>query len=1208
MDGTVSKATRLSFVTTGWLLMFLAHKVSELSQYTHIVLDEVHERDLDMDLLCLLLKNSLAKYPRLRLVLMSATVDSTQFLSYFERHSIRVEKDPVVVGSRRFPTFPFFLDDLTNGALPGVVPKVRMDRFDRDGKVEVNNQLFDVCAQVINALAKPGICVLVFLPGLSEIEQLHETLMFSSAVSCKLDMHMLHSVVPHEQQRSALSPPPKGHCKIVLSTNIAESSVTIPDVRYILDFGIVRKMVFDEERAMQTLCNTWSSQATCRQRRGRCGRLQEGVIIYLFPRSHYEKLQPFASPEVLGTPLESIYLKCKVLLHHQGEPEELLGDLIDSPPRTRITAAAQNLRDLGALQGNAVGELGRIAVFMPTTIQLTKLIVISWALGIPADGVVIAAALSTQDVFKLATQANCHRPEDFPQHLADNYITRARFDGGQFSEPIMYRNLYMDFLTVDKKQARQYHQWLERSCVAKSRMNQFAALVTELAARLGWAVKSARTHPALKRLADLKQSQHMRHGEVDDFFTKDFVKLKAAIVGAFQPSFVQGEINTANKNRGKITNCGYDPKKTCLLQQIKPEAMANENYLWEFCTSLAPTSDLRLNETGKIAFIECGDDAKVQVPQSDVVHQMPLLAQLLHQLMRQQTKFKVLTDNGIHHEPSKIGSPNFLNGMKWHVNGMRTHGCPYWRSNMGYMCEMRSELKCHWGVCSSLLGRDGPDVRISGLTILPPPGQMSGTVMILAFLSGPFHVAFIGDVNDGFKGVEILASDAVSGTRPMVLSFSPGWWALQDIQCLNDFRMSMNSLLEDPNQSAADGVTNQYGMLMATVDRKVKDANEERVPWNDFLPAADEHVAEGLQVWADMETAPFGSLQLYRIQGMAAPERSRDAPMPGGLNSEVTEDISGHAKYRASTSWLRHLPTDLQDELKGDLRILRKRFGLATAELVPTMRCGLPADVVLDITGSKQAVQAASDKLVSGSLSFYSRRMNWSASEMPVDSDDLPVSEVPVLMTAEAPMERAPATVPPPKRAEAPATVPPQKRAEAPMPSPAPKRVWAPPSGVGAKDAGHHSKPATAAAPPTSVRDLWRSKRLAPPVQGKGDASCDNGGGGDWGDAPVVPTCDWDAPTAEAGAWDSCEVEASGWDAQADDSRSRESQVPGLAEILHEAGLLGYAAAINKWAQEMGAAEGWEVLDSAADVAEELCLDSNATRRLLELARQRGYG
>ncbi|CAK9015514.1 unnamed protein product, partial [Durusdinium trenchii] len=759
MDGQVSTSTRLSFVTTGWLLMYLAHRPEALRHYTHIVLDEIHERDLDMDLLCLLLKRSLQKNPALRLVLMSATVDATQFLDYFGGPGVNIERQPIVVGSRRFPTYPYYLDDLVNGALPGVSSRARMDRFEKGGRVEVNPQLFDTCVSVVEAVAKPGLCVLIFLPGLAEIEQLHEAF-HSRKGRCPLDYHMLHSVVPHEQQKRALLPPPAGHCKVVLSTNIAESSITIPDVRYVLDFGIVRKMVFDEERAMQSLCNTWSSQATCRQRRGRCGRLQEGVIIYLFPRSHYERLQPYASPEVLGVPLESIYLKSRVLLHHLGTPEQLLGQLIDSPPQQRIETAAQNLRDLGALKGEQVASLGRIAVFMPTTIQLTKLIVLSWALGIPADGIVIAAALSTQDVFKMAAPANCRNLEDFPAHLSHNYITRARFDAGQFSEPIMYRNLYKEYLQVPKSNARQYHQWLDECCVSVSRMSQFAALVVELAAKLGAAVPSAKAHPALKSLAALKRSQQLPPAEVEKLFTKDHERLKFAIVGAFQPSFVQGEINTQNKNKGKINNCGFDPMRTCLLQQIKPPEMADVNNLWEFCNSLAPTSDVKLNDTGKVAFIECGDDSKVRVPPSEVVHQMPLVAQLLHQLMRQPCKFKVLTDQGIWHDANKIGSPNFLNGMKWHVNGMRTMGSPYWRSNMGYMCEMRGELKCHWGVCSSLLGREGPDqVRITGLTILPPPGSMSGTVMILAFLNGPFKVVFLGDPVAGFHGVQVTAAD-----------------------------------------------------------------------------------------------------------------------------------------------------------------------------------------------------------------------------------------------------------------------------------------------------------------------------------------------------------------------------------------------------------------------------------------------------------------
>ncbi|CAK8997727.1 ATP-dependent RNA helicase TDRD9 (Tudor domain-containing protein 9) [Durusdinium trenchii] len=167
--------------------------------------------------------------------------------------------------------------------------------------------------------------------------------------------------------------------RVEVNPQLFDTCVSVVEVRYVLDFGIVRKMVFDEERAMQ----------------------------------------------------------CRVLLHHLGTPEQLLGQLIDSPPQQRIETAAQNLRDLGALKGEQVASLGRIAVFMPTTIQLTKLIVLSWALGIPADGIVIAAALSTQDVFKMAAPANCRNLEDFPAHLSHNYITRARFDAGQFSEPIM---------------------------------------------------------------------------------------------------------------------------------------------------------------------------------------------------------------------------------------------------------------------------------------------------------------------------------------------------------------------------------------------------------------------------------------------------------------------------------------------------------------------------------------------------------------------------------------------------------------------------------------------------------------------------------------------------------------------------------------------------------------------------------------------------
>ncbi|CAE7282538.1 spn-E [Symbiodinium sp. CCMP2592] len=1092
-----------------------------------------------MDLLCLLLKRSLEKNPSLRLVLMSATVDATQFLDFFSGQGVQVERKPIVVGSRRFPTYPYFLDDLVNGALPGFIPRVRLDRFDKiGGRVEVNPQLFEASVGIVQAVAKPGLCVLIFLPGLSEIEQVHEAFTHSTRRDqCPLDFHLLHSVVPHEQQKKALLPPPAGHCKVVLSTNIAESSITIPDVRYVLDFGIVRKMVFDEERAMQSLCNTWSSQATCRQRRGRCGRLQEGVIVYLFPRSHYDRLQPYASPEVLGVPLESIYLKSRVLLHHLGPPEDLLQQLIDSPPQQRIAAAAQNLQDLGALKADGeVASLGRIAVFMPTTIQLTKLVVLSWALGIPGDGVVIAAALSTQDVFKMAAPANCRNLEDFPAHLAHNYITRARFDDGQFSEPIMYRNLYKEFLTVSKTQARAYHNWLDQSCVSVSRMSQFAALVVELDAKLGAAVPSAKAHPALQALSRLKRSQQLNPEEVEGLFTKDYVRLKFALVGAFQPSFVQGEINTQNKNKGKINNCGFDPMRTCLLQQIKPAEMADVNNLWEFCHSLAPTKDVSLNDTGKIAFIECGDDREVHVPQSDVVHQMPLVAQLLHQLMRQPCKFKVLSDQGIWHEASKIGSPNFLNGMKWHVNGMRTMGSPYWRSNMGYMCEMRTNLKCHWGVCSSLLGREGPDqVRITGLTILPPPGTMSGTVMILAFLNGPFKVTFLGDPG-GFHGVQVVAEDQ-AGARPMVLSFAPGWWgppempparkirvfvvalgivvSEQPAPCvcfsrglLNDFRMAMDELLASPEQETADYAKEAYDNLMLAISQQqrqwagTKDANA-------FFPDADYDIlARGdRRTEARLVPPPCGCLELYEVGGEHAHPHRHARPSGFTLESQGEQ-----ATFQASPAWLRSLSALARHDLEGDLDILAAKFDLTSARLSEVRKHGLPAGLAIDIAGAASAVEAARRELVEGILQYYGTQVEWSAAELPTEPDEEP----------------------------------PSRENSA-------KRVW-----VGAST--HRTRPVSE----TEVAEP------APELEGDAES------GGMWGDAPQA---------TEEVSWGP----AAGEDSEA---------VPGLLQALHSVGLGSEAAQIAHWAEENGAVSVQEVAENANLFVEELGLDWSIADRM----------
>jgi len=921
--------------------------------------------------LCLILKRALPENPNLKIVLMSATVDATKFLDYFSGPGVRVCRSPVVVGSRRFPTWPFFLDELQGGLLK-VNSKVEQSiqrlcsRWEGrlDGKVEVNVQLFEITVAFVAALASPGVCFLIFLPGLSEIDQLHEAFLTGSSGPCQYAYHMLHSIVPHEVQKLALGPPPKGHAKIVLSTNIAESSVTIPDVRYVIDFGIARKLMLDEDRSMLSLCNTWCSKATCMQRRGRCGRLQEGTILYMFPRSLYDRMPEFASAEILNVPLETIYLKAKVLMSRLGGPQEVLEQLMDPPKMQRIQTAATNLRDVGALTGpyDAVAELGRIAVFMPTTIQLTKLVMLGWALGCACDAVVIAAAMSTQDVFIMATPQQCRNPADFPPYLAENYHVRMRHDHRQFSEPIMYRNLWLDW----HKSPMPWRKWLERNHVSVTRMQQFNALVAEIAAKFLWAVPGA-AGVGLERLAKVKRGQKLAPHEVRDMFVPDYRTLKFSLVAAFSPSFVQGEINTANKNASKIKNSGFaDWKKVCLLASIKPEELRDDDALWEFCSMLGPVTGVKCGGASS-ALIECGDDPdwlwQGTEPSEPTVHQMPLVAQLLHQLARQPIKIPTLR---VQHAPVRCGSANFLNGMRWLVAGQsRLAGQPYWRSMMGYMCEMRTEIKTHWGVCASLLGRDADGgVRLSGLTILPPPGQVSGSIAIFAFLSGPFTVQLLRE-GRGYCGAHLAFRDAPADAKPIVITFAPGLLMDSDISAINDFRNALNGLMQRPDASASRSVKLECDRLQSLIERLRRESS------NHFFPDASSGIQGAVPV--DFVPPVAGAYELFQVRGTQYVAKALPT-----TQVEVAVSNDG-TRLEACPRFLAELPPQAITDLEIDMITLRSRFDLSSARV--ERRSG----VAVVVEGGPQQIVAARGDF-EAILEFYREQVEWSLSEMPMAS------------------------------------------------------------------------------------------------------------------------------------------------------------------------------------------------------------------------------
>ena len=236
-DHQQSKNTKIVFCTVGYLLALLSHNPEYFSSITHLVLDEVHERSVDADSLNFLIKKMMESHP-VKLVVMSATLQTNTFGQYFTPSSELVTS-PIFVGARRFEVQRIFLDSLAtelSDVDEGLVSKA-ITRFCSSKVVaKFSNEAKALVVQCIAAVAVTGSTTLVFLPGMDEICDVQEEIEKRALVD--MSVQVLHSQVPQEDQDKSLAPPPAGMSKVILATNIAESSITIPDVETVIDSGL----------------------------------------------------------------------------------------------------------------------------------------------------------------------------------------------------------------------------------------------------------------------------------------------------------------------------------------------------------------------------------------------------------------------------------------------------------------------------------------------------------------------------------------------------------------------------------------------------------------------------------------------------------------------------------------------------------------------------------------------------------------------------------------------------------------------------------------------------------------------------------------------------------------------------------------------------------------------------------------------------------
>ncbi|KAL7083845.1 hypothetical protein ACP275_14G186900 [Erythranthe tilingii] len=497
LEGMKGKNTHLLFCTSGILLRRLLSD-RNLNGVTHVFVDEIHERGMNEDFLLIVLKDLLPRRRDLRLILMSATLNADLFSNYFSGAPM------IHIPGFTYPVRAHFLEDILEMTGYKLTSFNQIDDYGQEKLWKTQKQLAprkrknQITTLVEEALSKSNlenysskvhesltcwtpdsigfnlleavlchICrkerpgaVLVFMTGWEDISCLRDQIKAHPLLGDPNRVLLLtcHGSMATAEQKLIFEKPPPNVRKIILATNMAEASITINDVVFVVDCGKAKETTYDALNNTPCLLPSWISQASARQRRGRAGRVQPGECYHLYPQCVYEAFAEYQLPELLRTPLNSLCLQIKSL--QVGSIGDFLSAALQPPEPLAVQNAVDFLKMIGALDENEnLTYLGKFLSVLPVDPKLGKMLIMGAIFRCFDPILTIVAGLSVRDPFLLpqdkkdlaGTAKSRFSAKDYSDHMA---LVRA-YEGWKDAERegSAYEYCWRNFLSLQTLQA-----------------------------------------------------------------------------------------------------------------------------------------------------------------------------------------------------------------------------------------------------------------------------------------------------------------------------------------------------------------------------------------------------------------------------------------------------------------------------------------------------------------------------------------------------------------------------------------------------------------------------------------------------------------------------------------------------------------------------------------------------------------------------------